>query len=210
MRGFGQQRYRLYQMHMTEEEQHQQKENHQKRMSMFEKLNESSPQSIHQLEEWTSLSIKSVLFDSSIDNWTINKSVFNKRIIEKSQLLFLIEDIYGNRFGYYLNTQIKLKKYQKCIPTDNKSFFFILESNGRLEQPVKFDIKDTRNGGIMMERITEDRLIELGDIVLFKRNKKDQSFYLPNDDRFNSSNISYGLIGKKAFIPERILVIQMH
>ena len=63
---------------------------------------------------------------------------------------------------------------------------------------------------IIMERITEDRLIELGDIVLYKRNQKDQSFYYPNNEKFVSCKMSYGLIGKKAFIPERILVIQMH
>ena len=38
---------------------------------------------IYQLEEWTSKKVGEVLFDSFIDNWEINKSVFTEKVINK-------------------------------------------------------------------------------------------------------------------------------
>ena len=53
----------------------------------------------------------------------------------------------NEQFGYYLNTQIK-KEYDvdKMEPTDNKSFEFNIESNGRLNKMMKFEIKDLKFG----------------------------------------------------------------
>ena len=41
-----------------------------------------------QLEEWTELKCDDILFDSKIDEWSENTSVFNERIIGKSKLTF--------------------------------------------------------------------------------------------------------------------------
>jgi hypothetical protein len=93
-----------------------------------------------------------VLFDSNRDNWKHGKSVLNERIIGKKQVIFLIEDEDGERFGYYLNTEVIFEEYDQWIETDEKSFHFNFQSNGRLKQPMKFEIKDLYWGYVLYEK----------------------------------------------------------
>ena len=60
-----------------------------------------------QIEKWTGSGCEEVVFDSDIHNWSINTSVFDVKIIGRRQLVFVIEDERGEKFGYYLNTEIK-------------------------------------------------------------------------------------------------------
>ena len=85
-----------------------------------------------------------ILFDSNIDNWNQNTSVFNERIIGKKQLAFVIEDKNDEIFGYYLNTEV-VEQYKSTFATvwqetDNKSFLFNLQSKKirKLNKPMKF------------------------------------------------------------------------
>ena len=78
---------------------------------------------IKKLEEWTGLYCSELVFDSEVDNWSKNTSVFDKRIIGKKQLIFLIEDTDGELFGYYLNTEV-FEKYWGYVETDSKSIHF--------------------------------------------------------------------------------------
>ena len=169
---------------------------------------------IQQIEEWTKLKCEDVLFDSTIDDWSQNTSVLNERIIGKKQIVFLIEDEDGEKFGYYLNTEV-IEKYGDWIETDNKSFEFNLESNGRLKQPMKFEIKDLKYGGYELYIKSIGYLIVLGDIYLMKENKKNESYCYQFEDWFDYHGIENALCGKKPypngedFTPKRILVIQM-
>ena len=84
-----------------------------------------------QLEEWTGLKCSEILFDSDIDNWSQNTSVFDERIIGKKQITLIIEDENEEKFGYYLNTQVIEKYYTSKDPfqqTDSKTFHFNLQS----------------------------------------------------------------------------------
>ena len=47
-----------------------------------------------------------IIFDSILKNLSPYSSEFNERIIGKKQLVFLIEDTDGEKFGYYLNTEV--------------------------------------------------------------------------------------------------------
>ena len=168
-----------------------------------------------QLEEWTSLKCYDILFDSNVDDWSEDTSVFNDRIIGNKQLTFLIEDEDGEKFGYYLNTQV-VEEYS-WRQTDSKSFEFNLQSqNNRLKKPMKFEIKDLKKGRIYLHGKSDDELIWLEDIWLIKENYKDKSFCVQNEDRFDYHGIENALCGKEQdilgrmyFTPKRILVIQM-
>ena len=168
----------------------------------------------NQLEEWTGLQCSDIVFDSNVDNWSAGTTVFNERIIGKKQLVFLIEDEDGEKFGYYLNTKVIKEYWPNVIETDNKSFHFNLESNGRLQQPMKFDIKNLKYGGYLLYEKSSVNLITFGDIVLWKENKKNSSFCYQNEDWFDYHGIEKALCGKigwkgEFFTPKRILVIQM-
>ena len=105
----------------------------------------------------------------------------------------------------------------KKIETDNKSFEFNLESNGRLQQPMKFEIKDSKEGGYKLyEKSDSHFLIRLGDIYLYKENNKNESRCYQNENQFDYHGIEKALCGKiwneddeQYFTPKRILVIQM-
>ena len=105
---------------------------------------------VEQIEKWTELECEEIIFDSRKDNWAKNTSVFNDKIMGKEHLLFVIEDEEGEKFGYYLNSQI-VKKYDELIKIDNKSFLFNLQSNGRIEQPRKYEILQTCCGYYLFE-----------------------------------------------------------
>ena len=160
-----------------------------------------------QIEEWCQMKIGETLFDSDIDDWSQNTSVFNEKIIGKKQLLFLIEDIDGEKFGYYLNTEI-IEKYGKHIATDNKSFHFNIQSNGRIQHPMKFEIKNSNWGGYKLFKKTDSYLIFIGNISLKKKSYK-ESYCEQDEELFDYHGIENALCGKEHFISKRILVIQM-
>ena len=56
--------------------------------------------------EWTKLSFGEILFDSFIDDWNIETSVFDSRILYKEKLLFIIESSTNEKFGCFYSTQI--------------------------------------------------------------------------------------------------------
>ena len=113
---------------------------------IFRKQTKLTENEIQQLEKWTKLKCSEIVFDSNVDDWSQNTSELNRKIKGKKQLIFLIEDEDGEKFGYYLNSQVDTY-YNQTKNTDNKSFEFNLESHGRLDYPMKFEIKNLYRGG---------------------------------------------------------------
>ena len=159
-----------------------------------------------------------ILFDSNVDDWSPKTSVFDERIMKKKELTFLIEDEDGEMFGYHLSTRI-MDRYSERIETDLYSFHFNLQSqNNRLGVPMKFDIIDSKRGGyILYEKFDDDDyLIRLGNIVLFKENRKNDSYCIQDNQCFEYHGIKNALCGKvkdykcEYFVPKRIVVIQMN
>ena len=163
-----------------------------------------------QFEKWTSMQCGEVLFDSYKHKWSVNNSEFNKKIIGKEKLIFLIENNENEKFGYYLHTKIE-EKYDEWNQTDMNSFEFNLESNGRLQGPMKFDVIIPYFGYWLMKD-SENSLIRLSDIDLFKENRK-QCCCNQTQFAFNYQGIEKALCGKvnwnNPVTIKRILVIQM-
>ena len=66
-----------------------------------------------QLEQWTNKKCGEVVFDSNKDDWSQHTSVFDSRVMNKSNLMFVIEDTNNNKFGGYINSTID--KYESYI-----------------------------------------------------------------------------------------------
>ena len=98
---------------------------------------------------------------------TPKKCNLNDKIIGKKQLIFLIESTHSERFGYYLNSEI-IKKFGERAPVDNKSFHFNLHAPSRLQQPMKYDIKNVKRGGYWLYGNDSGYLLKIGDIELCK------------------------------------------
>ncbi|BFU21552.1 trichohyalin, putative [Entamoeba histolytica] len=157
---------------------------------------------IKQIEELTEKRVNNILFDSDIDDWNRNTSVFEERIINKEHLIIIIEDEDGNKFGGYVNSKVdKVDDYTN----DSKSFVFSLESNGRM---MKFDIKHPEYAFTLFNQ-SHNRLFSFGygDIDVYKENYKTKSYC--NQYSFEYEGIRNALCGKGGFTPKRIIVIEM-
>ncbi|BFU25907.1 trichohyalin, putative [Entamoeba histolytica] len=162
---------------------------------------------IKQIEAWTNRKVRNILFDSDIDNWSINTSIFDQRIKNKEDIIIIIEDECGNKFGGYVNEKIDKVDY---YINDSQSFVFSLESNGRIEGMKKFDIKESEYAFGLYNK-SDDCLFVFGngdDICVCKENNKTES-RCSQQDSFEYEGISNALCGKKYFTPKRIIVIEM-
>ena len=173
---------------------------------------------IRLFQEWTGLKCSTILFDSTIDNWSQNTSTFDSKIIGKKHLLFFLQDDENKTFGYYLDTEISPQYFQQT-PTNEQSFFFIIDSNGRIQQPIKCEIREPRDNGYMLYPKEYETLIELGEMTIMKSNQKHKSFFFQTYKSFYYHEINLYCLRRKNhtdnnlsfvhFIPKRILVIQM-
>ncbi|BFU22935.1 predicted protein [Entamoeba histolytica] len=200
-----------------EEEERRQQEDEKLRRDIEERLlrkgMEETKYQIHQLEEWTNRKVGNILFDSDIDDWNKNTSVFGERIMNKEHIIIIIEDEEENKFGGYVNS--KIDKVDEWI-NDSQSFVFSLDSNGRMEGMKKFDIKEPGHAFWLCNQ-SYDILFGFGgdgkylkDIVVYKENTKTESYC--NQRSFEYKGIRNSLCGKEFpehFTPKRIIVIEM-
>ena len=122
--------------------------------------------------------MKKMIFDSTKDDWKINTSVFDSKILNKKQLIFIVEDTEGNKFGGYINEKIdKIREEPGDEIIDSKSFVFSLESNGRLNCMKKFNIKQPQYAFRMFSE-SYYRLFSIGlsDIYISKKGSKHYCF----------------------------------
>ncbi|BFU24563.1 trichohyalin, putative [Entamoeba histolytica] len=126
--------------------------------------------------------------------------------MNKEHIIIIIEDEDGNKFGGYVNE--KIDKVDGDI-NDSKSFLFSLESNGRIEEMMKFDIIFQEDAFGLCSQ-SDDCLFGFGyygDIVVYKENNKTESWC--EQYSFEYKGISNALCGKHNFTPKRIIVIEM-
>ena len=63
-----------------------------KQLSMKTKeMKENSIEELKQLEDWSFTHFKSVIFDSECCNWARKSSTFDKRLMNKSHVIIMIE-----------------------------------------------------------------------------------------------------------------------
>ncbi|BFU23584.1 trichohyalin, putative [Entamoeba histolytica] len=140
-----------------------------------------------QLEEWTNRKVGYKLFDSDKDDWDRNISIFKQRIMNKENIIIIIEYSKGNKFGGYANE--KIDKYEM----------------------KKFDIKQPQYAFILFNQ-TLNCLFEFGycDIRVYKENNKRNSCC--KQQSFEYKGIENAFCGNErpnCFTPKRIIVIEM-
>ena len=152
--------------------------------------------------EITGMKIKSILFDSKTDNWNKNNSCLSDRLLNKSNILIFIDET--EKFGCFIPSSIN--QFDEYIESDN---CFIYSLNHQQSYPIK-----QKKYTICIHNSNDDKLLTIGkeDIVLFKQEKKQQSYC--KQTSFNYGREKNVLIGKegrdKPFNPKRIVVFQMN
>lgn len=161
------------------------------------------------IQQWTNKKIDKVIFDSNVDLWDVHNSTFVNKVFNKSNLVFIIKDDIGNKFGYYLNST--LDKIEKSMSTSMQSFMFSLEHNHDSSYPKKFELRFKFNNCYLYSN-ESSRLIDIGDICLKKKSFKDSSYCDLDNWNFNYHCGKYLFGSNKStfnFNPNHLLVIQM-
>ena len=190
------------------------------RRKTFNEMQQIYEDELLHIQHWTKKEFGDVLFDISLDNWKMKTSILNEQIIGKKDLLFLIEDMNEELFGYYNSACIEEKYDCFRLKTEKQSFLFNISSPDRLKQPEHFEVTDVYYGGYTLYKETDEKLILLGDIELFKEESKEKCCCYQNNDYFNYHGKEKALCGKEVkyswdkkkencFIPKRFIVIQM-
>ena len=170
---------------------------------------------IKQLEQWTSKSFGKILFDSKVDNWSKETSVFHEKIMNHSHLLLIIEDEKEEIFGYYLHSEMK-NEFNSYVNTTMESFLFNIQSNGRLNEMKQF--KMMKEGlGYHLYKPSEEYLICFGDIMLMKYEKKENCCVFQNEySVYNYDGLKSALCGSipnafgaMEFVPKRFKIVEM-
>ena len=176
------------------------------------------PEQLQQLEEWTGLKGKELIFDTETD--TFDTLLLNKKIIGRRNLVFCVEDWNNEMFGGFITNQISDQCCTK-IKMEEKSFMFNLESQGRLQGPMKFEIKSESEAYYRMSD-SYDMLFHIGDLAIFDDSHGCRnSQVIENSDNFDYHGIESALRKKdmayrygqekveKTFKVTRTRVIQM-
>ena len=127
---------------------------------------------IIQIEKWTNMKVSEIVFDSKKHNWKEDKSVFDQLILNKQNLIFLIETEDNIKFGGFISS--KIDKIRKFISDENAYVFTFKDNN-----PMKFDINKYRKyDAFYLFNKLNYCLFEIGyeDIFIFKHNQKSNIF----------------------------------
>ena len=73
---------------------------------MTEEVKIKKDEHIEQIQKWTKTTFQEVIFDSTCCDWSQVTSTFDRHVIGKEKIAIMIDDIFGNVFGYYFNTKI--------------------------------------------------------------------------------------------------------
>ena len=188
-------------------------------LALIKKLREETRlkhiEDISSLETLCEMKVDEIIFDSQIDDWNLNTSVFGETIFERSKFVIMIYDTNGNVFGAYINT--KIYKMNGFI-SDPNAFLFSLKSNERLETPMKFPIKKSDDAILIYSESTswlfsvgaDDGTAGWDDISIMKgdcQNKKPGNGCVQQS--YNYHGIENALCGENKFSIQKIFVIQM-
>ena len=165
----------------------------------------------NQLDQWTNKKCSEVLFDSDKDNWNVNTSVFDSKVMNKSNLAIIVEDTNNNKFGYYFNGTVN--KYESYIKAEG-SFLFTLKSNGRVNGMYKFEEKDNCCGFYVYGKSSEYLWCVGFGIIFMKENKKSTSGVCNDSNYFDFHGLSNVFLSNSSsdwveFTPKRLTVIEM-
>ena len=139
------------------------------RISTYNQQIESTMQTV---EKWTSKTINQIIFDSTHDDWDVKTSVFDEKIMNKSQVVILIETTSNVIIGQYLNTIIN-KRAEKINEKWTGSIFdknsFVFGNYGG--QLKKYHMKQNKSKALDLWPNYHKQLLTMGhnSVYIYKK-----------------------------------------
>ena len=176
---------------------------------------------IKQLEEWTLLKYDEIIFDSDCCDWSSHSSTFDNVLFNRGNIVIIIEDSEGNRFGGFLKSTIEtLVEYNEEYSSwegeteDENVFLFSFYSNDRSFHPKKYPIHQEESScAFQLFDSHNERLFSFGfeTVMVMKKDSKRTSWIKNIDFNFDeeASHIFGKLQDKNSFTVNRFIVVQM-
>ena len=167
---------------------------------------------IQQLQGWTQRTVGEIVFDTEKDDWDVGTTQINQKLINRSELMFLVEDTEQNKFGFYLSTKIQPNIFDNWVATDSNSFLFSLKSNGRIDRMMQFELINKGYGYYIYMDQNKPVLFYAGvDFYIGKKSRQDWTKTMQNPQNTNLNGIEYPLTGRNGrFSVKQFVVIQMN
>ena len=168
-----------------------------------------------QIEQWTGKKCDKIIFDSDQDNWSEGTSVFDEKVRNQSNLIFIVEDTENNKFGGYISSTVHSSVDYST--GDSNAFLFRLSSSRTTKERKKFTISSSYTGSAFVcSNQSSSNLFYFGnnEIYVNKQNRKNSSFCKQHSTIYYSYSTSNELLPYTSnennyFTPKRIMVIQM-
>ena len=180
--------------------------------SLLNKINrESFGMSNDQLitiERWSGKEISKIIFDSNVDDYELNNSSFDMKIVNKSNILIMIKTEKEHYFGCCVNGTID--KIRNWISPTN-GFLFSINN----ETKMKYELKENEQQHLLYVYPSKcyNQLMKIGyhDIIISKDNSF-SSLYQNNQSSFDyqgKKEAIFGKTGRECFCAKRIIVCEM-
>ena len=184
-------------------------------MNFINKL-EDDPRIIKSIESICPYEVQEIIFNSTTDDWSIDTSVFGKKLKGKSNVCIVIEDDRNNIFGGVITKKIGINHFHH----DKNSFVFSIKRDRKIE-PAQFMIKEEcfstdfficNEGfevlfGFGLENDPNRFGRTFSDICVCKNGSSNHSYC--EQKCFNYGDKQNALCGRYTFTAKKIVVFQL-
>ena len=161
----------------------------------------------HQIELWTQMKQQSIIFNSDITDYSPNTNDFNSSIMNKSNLIILIETTTDITFGCYLSQPItatgqSIKDYN----------MFVFTFKDAIPMQFKVSQNSLSDAVVRLYNPSENILLRIGKDLWISKKGQLSSCYQNQRSTFNYSNHENALInvsGHGCFDIKHLQVIEM-
>ena len=162
------------------------------------------PKEIEEIEKWTKLKAKEIIFNSEKDNWEKGNPIFKSIVRDKEQLVFFVETTEGIVLGgVFMN---KITSIGTTL-ADDRCFLFSNQSGEMIQFPI--DPMKSSNALKILFTFGYDLFIFGNDLVVKKEDAKYESYVNEKDPVFMYP-AKNSLLGREGtFDIKKILVIQL-
>ena len=163
---------------------------------------------IERIEDLSKLTFDEVIFECHFPE-SKEKNSLNEKIIGRQNLVFLIEDESQNIFGGFVSS--KIDKTIEYI-SDENAFVFSLKSNGRIDDPKKFDISVEHTEEVFRLGSQEtDYYFEFGNRDILVKKQEDSENESNQSRHFNYTDYDdeFILTGNREFKIKTLRILQM-
>nr|BAN40996.1 hypothetical protein [Entamoeba invadens] len=159
---------------------------------------------VSKIKEWSGKNVTNVLFDSNVDDWGTS-AVFNRKVVGRKEVVVVVEDMKGNKFGGVIFKTIQAEDLNTADP---QAFAFVLKTKGKIKGASKFKILEAHtNYAFGCYKDDHPRLFYITNCIFVMKRGEGGSNCISGITEIPVKTNFWGGVN---FTPKRIFVFQLH